>query len=125
MKLDQISEAYFGMIAEALHPAEVAQHKELASVKEETEEVDEEIKGWKHAGSDITKSRAADRNEAKNIKLVRLKKDGNESGMHDAAKMFNSEEDARKHHSDIVGYNPKSVIKHNLYVGGKLKEKLE
>ncbi len=98
-KLDTISEAYISMLTE-------------------------EIKGWKNASSDISKLRSINRDEAKNVKLVRLKKDGNESGMNDATKKFNSEEEARKHHSDVVGYNPKSVISHNLYIDGKLKETL-
>ena len=168
MKLDSISEAYIGMIAEDLHPAEIAQlkadtkrtgkthaqladenkkyadhmenigrtslaararaisaqHSELASIKEETEEVDEEIKGMKHAGSILTKMRAANAEAKRTVALVRLKKDGGESGMHDARKSFNTEEDARKHHEQIVGYNPKSLIRHNLYIDGKLKEVL-
>lgn len=79
-------------------------------------ELFEEIKGWKHAGRDLAAARAA---KGKDVKLVRLKKDGTESGMHDATKMFRSEEEARAHHANMVKLNPKSAIKHHLYVGDK------
>ncbi len=83
-----------------------------------TEEVElgEQIKGWKHAASDISKMRAA---QGKNVKLVSLKKDGTESKMHDAAKMFSSEGEAQEHHDRVTKLNPKSKIRHNLYVDGK------
>jgi hypothetical protein len=84
---------------------------------EEVEQIDENgIEGWKHAGSDISKMRAA---AGKDVKLVRLKKDGAESKLHDATKMFRSEDEAQKHHDRVVGLNPKSKIAHNLYVDGK------
>lgn len=84
-------------------------------VKEEVE-LDEQIKGWKHAASDISKMRAA---QGKNVKLVSLKKDGTESKMNDATKMFRSEDEAQEHHDRVTKLNPKSKIRHNLYVDGK------
>lgn len=85
------------------------------TVKEEVE-LDEQIKGWKHAASDISKMRAA---QGKNVKLVSLKKDGTESKMNDATKMFRSEDEAQEHHDRVTKLNPKSKIRHNLYVDGK------
>lgn len=85
------------------------------------EDLFEEIKGWKHAGRDLAKHRAS---LGKDVKLVRLKKDGAESGMNDATKLFRSEEEARRHHTSMVQLNPGKSIKHNLYVDGK-KELLE
>lgn len=82
----------------------------------ESEELDENIKGWKNAASDISKMRAA---KGKDVKLVRVKKDGTENKMHDATKMFRSEDEAQKHHDNITKLNPKSKIVHNLYVDGK------
>jgi len=89
----------------------------VKDLKEEVEQIDENgIKGWKHAASDIAKMRSA---QGKNIKLVSLKKDGTESKMHDAAKMFRSEDEAQEHHDRVTKLNPKSKIRHNLYVDGK------
>lgn len=85
------------------------------TVKEEVE-LDEQIKGWKHAASDISKMRAA---QGKNVKLVSLKKDGTESKMNVATKMFRSEDEAQEHHDRVTKLNPKSKIRHNLYVDGK------
>lgn len=79
-------------------------------------ELDENIKGWKHAASDIQKMRSA---QGKAVKLVRLKKDGAENKMHDATKMFRSEDEAKEHHDRVVVLNPKTKIAHNLYVDGK------
>lgn len=89
--------------------------------KNEEVELDEQIKGWKHAGSDISKWRSA---QGKDVKLVRLKKDGAENKMHDATKMFRSEDEAQQHHDRVTELNPKSKIAHNLYVNGKLVKKL-
>lgn len=74
------------------------------------------IKGWKNAASDIAKMRAA---KGKNVKLVSLKKDGSESKMNDATKMFGSEAEAQEHHDRVAKLNPKMKIRHNLYVDGK------
>ncbi len=79
-------------------------------------ELDENIKGWKHAASDISKMRSA---QGKTVKLVSLKKDGNESKMHDATKTFRSEDEAQEHHDRVTKLNPNSKIRHNLYVDGK------
>lgn len=85
----------------------------------------EAIKGWKHAGRDINKWRAEKAAAARPAKLVRLKKDGTESGMHDAASTFDSEEAARQQHERMVGYNPGKRIRHNLYVDGQLVQELD
>lgn len=87
--------------------------------------LEEAIKGWKHAHSDLAKSRAASSSAGNDVKLVRLKKDGSESGMHDATKTFKSEEEARSHHANISKLNPGKGITHNLYVGGEHKETLK
>lgn len=81
--------------------------------------ITEEIKGWKNAQGDLMKWRAA---KGKDIKLVKLKKDGSESGMHDATKMFRSEEEARAHHEMIKKLNPGKGIAHNLYIGDKVEK---
>lgn len=87
--------------------------------------LEEAIKGWKHAHNDIAKARAAGRAAADNVQLVRLKKDGNESKMHDATKTFGSEEEARAHHENMVKLNPGKGIAHNLYVNGEHKGALK
>jgi hypothetical protein len=45
--------------------------------------------------------------------------------MHDSTKTFKSEEDAQRHHKNLVQLNPKSNIKHNLYIDGKHKDTLK
>jgi len=91
-------------------------YKNLVKRLGEEADLDEQIKGWKHAGSDLAKMRAA---KGKDVKLVSLKKDGAESKMHDASKMFRSEDEAQAHHDRVTKLNPKSKIRHNLYVDGK------
>lgn len=58
-------------------------------------------------------------------KLVSIKKDGTESLMHDAAKTFPTEAEARAYHARIVKLNPGRNIRHNLYVDGKLMHMLD
>lgn len=81
--------------------------------------LEEAIKGWKNAASDIRKFRSAASDAKKSAMLVSLKKDGNESGMHDAKSYHASEEEARKKHEYITKLNPNRKIRHNLYVDGK------
>jgi hypothetical protein len=81
--------------------------------------LDEAIKGWKNAASDIRKQRSAASDAKKSAVLVSLKKDGSESGMHDAKSYHASEEEARKKHDTITKLNPNRKIRHNLYVDGK------
>lgn len=83
-------------------------------------ELQEAIKGWKHAGRDIAQMRAGRRDAAQPAVLVSIKKDGTESKMHDAKTYHASEDAARRKHADIVGLNPGRNIRHNLYVDGKL-----
>lgn len=90
-------------------------------IKTFEEYLEEEIKGWKHAHSDIMRSRAE---VGKNVTLHKLTKDGKESGMHDAKKSFRSEEEAIKHHENIKNLNPNKKISHNLYVNGEMKRVL-
>jgi len=86
--------------------------------------VNEEIKGWKHASSDISKFRAGQRDAAKSVKTVQLRKDGNESGMRDATVRHDSVEDAEKHHANLIKLNPGKKMKHNVYVDNKLVKTL-
>ena len=87
----------------------------IRDLKEEVN-LNEQIKGWKHAASDLAKWRSA---QGKSVKLVSLKKDGAESKMHDATKMFRSEDEAQAHHDSVTELNPHKKIRHNLYVDGK------
>ena len=87
--------------------------------------LDEAIKGWKHAASDIAKARRDASDSAKTVHLHRLKADGAESGMHDARKPFNSVEDAIAHHENLLKLNPGKKIKHNLYIDGKMDRVLK
>ena len=82
-------------------------------------DMDEAIKGWKNAASDIRKVRSAASDAKKSAVLVSLKKDGNESGMHDAKSYYASEEEARNKHDSITKLNPTRKIRHNLYVDNK------
>lgn len=92
--------------------------KEARDINEMFEEyLDEQIKGWKHAGRDISAVRSA---QGKNVKLVSLKKNGEESKMSDASSIHGSEKEAREVHDRRVKLNPKMKIRHNLYVDGKL-----
>ncbi len=58
--------------------------------------------------------------EKHTVKLVRLKKDGSESLMHDATSTYDTEDQARAKHAYWVKLNPGKDIRHNLYVDGKL-----
>lgn len=84
--------------------------------------VDEAIKGWKNAASDIAKTRTKAADDAKEVKLVALKKDGAESKMHDATKKFKDRAEALKHHNNMVKFNPGKTIAHNLYCDGKVEK---
>lgn len=72
------------------------------------------IKGWKNAGSDLSKWRR-DKANATKVKLVSLKKDGTESKMHDAVSHHDSVEEAVKQHKYWHSINPGRVIAHNMY----------
>lgn len=87
----------------------------------EEEELEEHIKGWKNAHSDIAKFRKDQADSQKTVHLHRLNANGKESGMHDARKPFSTEDEAREHHKKMRELNPKSNIRHNLYVGGEHK----
>ena len=84
------------------------------------QELVEAIKGWKHAHADIVKMRAAKAAQSHQARLVRLKKDGSESKMHDATSTYPTEQDARNRHSQLVKLNPGRDIRHHLYVDNKL-----
>lgn len=126
MHLDNAKTARYAMKSTEIskHKDLLDKYKELRDMHEELE-LDEAIKGWKHAHSDIAKARAAASSASNDVKLVRLKKDGKESGMHDATKTFKSEDEARAHHANMVKLNPGKNIAHNLYVGGEHKEVLK
>lgn len=87
--------------------------------------LDEQIKGWKHAGRDLDARRQSIKDVAKTVHLHRLTKDGSESGMHDARKPFASEEEARQHHDRMKSNNPGKPIAHRLYVNGEHEEDLK
>lgn len=97
------------------HPNLGMEHRQY---NEETN-LGEEIKGWKNAARDIRKFRSAASDAKKSAVLVSLKKDGSESGMHDAKSYHASEEEARKKHDTITKLNPNRKIRHNLYVDDK------
>lgn len=84
------------------------------------QELNEAIKGWKHANRDLMKWRADKAAQSHTAKLVSLKKDGTESKMHDAVSTYATEKDARARHSELVKLNPGRNIRHNLYVDNKL-----
>jgi hypothetical protein len=87
-------------------------------------ELQEAIKGWKHAGSDLMKHRAQKAAAGHSAKLVRVKKDGSESKMHDATSTYATEKEARDKHAYWVKINPGRQIQHNLYVDDQFVEKL-
>jgi len=82
--------------------------------------MNEDIKGWKNAHTDIMKIKKAASDASKSVHLHRLTAAGKESGLHDARKPFKSEKEARDHHSYILSINPGKKISHNLYVDNKL-----
>jgi hypothetical protein len=98
--------------------------KETEVMNKTKEELDEAIKGWKHAGRDLMKMRSQRADDAKSARLVSIKKDGTESRMHDATSYHDSEDTARKYHEKITKLNPTRKIRHNLYVNGKKVEML-
>lgn len=76
------------------------------------------------AGQTVAKNIAAlSKGSTPEVKLVRLNKDGKESGMHDAASSYSSEQEAVDKHHYMVKVNPGKHIAHNLYVGDQLKGK--
>lgn len=81
--------------------------------------IGEDIKGWKHAGSDIAAARRAKAAESHPVALHKLNADGKESGMHDARKTFPSEDAAHSHANNIKNLNPTRKIRYNKYVDGK------
>lgn len=87
------------------------------------EYLDEAIKGWKHAGSDIARARLQAGNESKPVKLVGLKKDGSENKMDSATTYYSDKKSAMdkvKYWQDI---NKKEMF-FNLYEDGKLTGKV-
>lgn len=113
------SEGWVGRYRSFGHPTKAYAMDEIKRWHKKPEPTNEQIKGWKHAGSDISKWRAE---KGKNVKLVALKKDGNESKMHDATTTYTSLEYARRHHDTKVKLNPNTKIRHNVYVDGKLHD---
>ena len=91
----------------------------------ESSEIDEAIKGWKHAHNDLAKIRATASDASKGVKLVRLTKSGTESKLPDAEKSFKTEDEAREHHTKMTKLNPGKGIAHNLYVNGEHKGTLK
>ena len=79
----------------------------------------EDIKGWKHAGSDIAAARRAASAEKDTVHLHNLRADGEESGMHDARTGFRTEADADAHIENRKKLNPGRKFRYNKYVNGK------
>lgn len=67
--------------------------------------VNESIKGWKNAHSDLAKFREKS-GQASKYKVHKLKKDGQLSGMHDASNYFSTEEEAHKYIQRVKDLNP-------------------
>lgn len=84
----------------------------------------EQIKGWKHAGRDITNSRIQARHDVMEWETHRLNKDKSESKMYDARKKHQSEAEAIAYHENLKKLNPTRHIAHNLYQNGKLVRQL-
>ena len=85
----------------------------------------EEIKGWKHAVSDIARHRSAASAGKRSVRLVRLKKDGTESKVApDRWNTFDDVGSAIKQHNHMVDANPGRKIAHHLYVDNKMVKEL-
>lgn len=69
-------------------------------------DINEAIKGWKHAGRDITAMRKQQSELAAPYYTHDLKKDGSQSKMHDARKYHQSVEAAKAHIEYIKKLNP-------------------
>lgn len=82
-------------------------------------EIDEAIKGWKNAHSDIMQARSAASAAGNSVALHQLRADGKESGMNDARKTFRSEEEAHAHVENIKKLNPGRKFRYNKYVAGQ------
>jgi hypothetical protein len=65
--------------------------------------------------ADSRKARQAKSNLSKPVYMVRLNKDGAESGMKDAITYYSTEEEAKAHHDRLVKNNPRSKIAHHMY----------
>jgi hypothetical protein len=85
------------------------------------ETMDEAIKGWKHAHSDIAKMRANSGKLDKPVRIVQLKKDGTESKMYDAVGYYSTEKEADEYMDRIRELNPGRNFTWNIYVNGELK----
>jgi hypothetical protein len=78
--------------------------------------------GMSRAGEILAKGRKARSDAQKAITLVRLKKDGAESKMHDAASKHTDLKAAQEYHDRLVKLNPKSTISHNVYADNSLTD---
>ena len=78
--------------------------------------------GMSRAGEILAKGRKARSDAQKAITLVRLKKDGAESKMHDAASKHTDLKAAQEYHDRLVKLNPKSTIAHNVYTDNSLTD---
>lgn len=95
--------------------------KEFNDLLTSDDTVNEAVKGWKHAGRDLQKSRSE---ASKSIKLVQLRKDGNESGLSDATKLFSSMDEANRQLTRVAELNPGKLFKYNVYDDNKLVGKI-
>lgn len=78
------------------------------------------IKGWKNAHGDLAAIRKKSAAANNDYVLHQLKKDGKESGMHDARTTYATEKEARDKAAYWQKLNPKSGLKYNLYNNSKL-----
>ena len=112
-----------------MEPAHHSTHKNDGTADREFKtNLEEGRRGFWRSGDAQRRSLAAAHKSKKEagrtVHLHALKKDGVESGMHDARKSFDSEDEAVKHHERIKALNPKKQISHHLYVNGKLVRSL-
>lgn len=79
--------------------------------------LNEEIRGWKNAGRDINRARRNAANQAAPVIMVRLKKDGTESKLHDHTTYHTSVDAAKNRHENIKRSNPGKSFTHIIKTG--------
>lgn len=80
----------------------------------EDDRVENEIKGWKHAGRDLAKWRQDQADAQKEYVVHRLNADGRPSGMHDAQTRFGSEKEALDKIAYWRSINPGKKLRYSL-----------
>jgi hypothetical protein len=95
---------------------------ELGELLKSDDNVNENIKGWKHAGRDLMQARSE---SGKSIKLIQLKKNGDESKLSDATKLFRTMDEAEEYANRVIELNPGKTFKYNVYDDNELVGKIE